>query len=87
MARNSAFPLAGLLEKEKLYESGTNFVDWHRNVRIVLRGAKKDYVLEATLGDPPADDATQDAFNVFQTRSDDYISVQCALLACMEPEL
>ena len=87
MARNSTFPLAGLLEKEKLHESGTNFVDWYRNVRIVLKGAKKDYVLEATLGDPPADNATEDAFNVFQTRSDDYISVQCALLACMEPEL
>jgi hypothetical protein len=26
-------------------------VEWFRNVRIVLKGAKKDYVLEETLGD------------------------------------
>ena len=45
MARNNNFPLAVILEKEKLHESWTNFVDWYRNVRIVLKGAKKDYVL------------------------------------------
>ena len=87
MARNSSFPLAAILEKEKLHESGTNFVDWYRNVRIVLRGAKKEYVLDATLGDPPADDATEDTQNVYQSRSDDYIAVQCVILAAMEPEL
>jgi hypothetical protein len=87
MACNSAFPLAQLLEKEKLHESGTNFVDWFRNLRIVLKSAKKDYVLEQTLGPAPADNATEDAFNVFQSRSDDCIAVQCAMLASMEPEL
>jgi hypothetical protein len=52
------FPIAVILEKEKLYEYGTNFVVWFRNVRIILKGAKKDYVLEATLGDPPVEKAT-----------------------------
>jgi hypothetical protein len=55
MARVQNFPIAAILEKEKLHESGTNFVDWFRNVRIVLKGAKKDYVLEATLGTPPVE--------------------------------
>ena len=87
MARNSTFPLAGILEKDKLHESGTNFVDWYRNVRIVLKGCKKDYVLEATLGDSPDDNATEEAMNLFYQRSDDYIAVQCAMLAAMEPEL
>lgn len=87
MARNNLFPINAILEKEKLHESGTNFVDWYRNVRIVLKGVKKDYVLEASLGDPPADNATDEAVNLFQQRSDDYITVQCALLAAMEPEL
>jgi hypothetical protein len=45
MARDQNFPIAMILEKEKLHESGTNFVDWFRNVGIVLKGAKKDYVL------------------------------------------
>ena len=65
MACNSVFPLAQLLEKEKLHESGTNFVDWFRNVRIILKSAKKDYVLEQTLGPALADNATEDACNVF----------------------
>ena len=62
-------------------------MDWYRNVRIVLKGCKKDYVLEATLGDFPDDNATEEAMNLFYQRSDDYIVVQCAMLAAMEPEL
>ena len=65
MAHNSAFPITQLLEKEKLHESGINFMDWFRNVRIILKGAKKDYVLEQTLGLAPVDDATDDAVRVF----------------------
>ena len=87
MARNNTTPLAAILEKEKLHESGTNFVDWYRNVRIVLKGAKKEYVIEQTLRNPPSAEATQMAHNVYSSRCDDYIVVQCALLAAMEPEL
>ena len=62
-------------------------MDWYRNVRIVLKGCKKDYVLEATLGDSPNDNATEEAMNIFYQRCDDYIDVQCAMLVAMEPEL
>ncbi len=57
MARNSTFSLAAILEKKKLNASGNNFADWHRNVRIVLKSAKKEYVLQQTLGDAPGDNA------------------------------
>ena len=63
MAHNNTFPLAGILEKDKLHESRTNFVEWYRNVRIVLKGCKKDYVLEATLGDSPPKNAIEEAMN------------------------
>ena len=86
MARNSTFPLAGILDKDKLHESGTNFVDWYRNVRIVLKGGKKEYVLEATQGDSPPKNSTEEAMNLFYQCSDDYIAIQCAMLAAMEPE-
>ena len=62
-------------------------MDWYRHVRIVLKVCKKDYVLEATLGDSPDDNATEEAMNLFYQRSDDYIAVQSAMLAVMEPEL
>ena len=58
MARSNTIPLSGIIEKEKLHEAGTNFVDWFRNVRIVLKGAKKEYVLESALGQRPELDAT-----------------------------
>ena len=60
------------LEKAKLKDDGSNFVDWLRNLRIILTAAQKVYVLNAPLGDPPAPTAPADVLNVWQTRSDDY---------------
>jgi hypothetical protein len=45
MARNM-FNLAPMLEKEKLAANGGNYVDWIRNLRFVLRSAKKEYVMD-----------------------------------------
>jgi hypothetical protein len=62
-------------------------VDWFRNVRCVLKCAKKDYVLEATLGDPPVEEATLVAKELYQQHLDEYVISQYALLASMESEL
>ena len=43
------------LEKAKLKEDGSNFTDWVRNLRIILITAHKNYVLDALLGERPAD--------------------------------
>ena len=51
MSSNSSSNLRSILEKEKL--NGTNFVDWNRNLRIVLRQEKKEYVLETPYPDEP----------------------------------
>src|ERR1041384_8303576 len=42
MARNTAFNLGPLLEKEKLAATGNNYADWVHNLRIVLRSAKNE---------------------------------------------
>ena len=86
MARNM-FNLAPMLEKEKLAANGGNYADWIRNLRFVLRSAKNEFVLDQPLGDPPVPGVTQDVANVFTARIDDYESVQCLMLTCMEPEL
>jgi hypothetical protein len=39
-------------EKEKLKNNGSNFTNWFRNLRIILAGGQKAYVLEKALGDP-----------------------------------
>ena len=41
---NPQFNLGALIEKEKLKVDGSNYADWVRSLRIVLRSAKKDYV-------------------------------------------
>ena len=77
------------LEKTKLKDGGSNYTDWVRNLRIILIAAKKDYVLQAPLGDAPVlpADATNDVKNVWQSKADDYSIVQCAMLYGLEPGL
>src|SRR3990170_6949182 len=71
------------IEKAKLKDDGSNYTDWVHNLRIILIAAQKNYVLDAPLGDKPAP-ANVDALNVWQTRSDDYSIVQCAMLYGLE---
>lgn len=87
MARNTAFNLGPMLEKEKLAATGNNYADWVRYLRIVLRSAKRIYVLESPLPAKPAESAPEDEQNVWATKDDDYNLVQCLMLACMSPEL
>ena len=68
------------LEKDKLKDDGSNYMDWVRNLRIILIAAQKDYVLDAPLGDGPAAGAVANVVNAWQARSDDYSIVQCAIL-------
>ena len=51
------------LEKNKLKDYGSNYADWVRNLKLILEAAKKAYVLDAPLGDPPAPAAAQDILN------------------------
>ena len=47
MAQNQPFALRSVLESNKLNE--TNYADWIRNLRIVLRAANKEDVLDNPL--------------------------------------
>lgn len=87
MARNTPFNLGPMLEKEKLTANGSNYADWVRTLRIVLRGAKKEYILDAPLPAAPTADASDDEKNLHATKVDDGTAVQCLMLTCMDPEL
>ena len=58
------------LEKAKLKDDGSNYIDWVHNLRIILIAAQKNYILEALLGAKPAR-ATPDVMNVSQSKADD----------------
>ncbi|KAK1678400.1 hypothetical protein QYE76_039248, partial [Lolium multiflorum] len=89
---NDSFPNEQLavikfLEKEKLKSNGSNFTDWFRHVRIFLNGGNLQYVLDAPLGDPPAETETDEVKNVYATRKTRYSQVQCAILCSLEVDL
>ena len=63
------------LEKAKLKDDGSNYMDWVRNLRIILIAAQKNYVLDATLSDRPIAGADADVMNVWLAQYDDYLIV------------
>ena len=79
-----AMSIRSLLEKEKLNHS--NFLDWYRNLRIVLKQEKKDYVLEKPVPEEPQT-TPKAAHDIWIKHSDDSIDVACLMLATMIPDL
>ena len=65
----------------------TNYADWIRNLRIVLRAANKEYVLDNPLLEEPAVDVPAAERNAYRRAVDKDYEVSCLMLACMEPEL
>ena len=85
MAQNQPFALRSVLESNKLNE--TNYADWIRNLRIVLRAANNEDVLGNSLSEEPATNATTAERNSYRRAVDKDREVSCLMLACMEPEL
>ena len=76
--------LRSILEKEKL--NHTNFIDWYRNLRIVLKPKKKIYVLDMpNLEEPP--NTPRGPYTSWSKHMDDSIKVSSLMLASMIPDL
>ncbi|KAI5672704.1 hypothetical protein M9H77_13068 [Catharanthus roseus] len=84
-SNNSNTSLRSVLEKNKL--SGTNFLDWARNLRIVLKQEKKLYVLENPIPNQLANNAPRVEKDAYSKHKDDSNDVTCLMLATMESEL
>ncbi|KAK8547495.1 hypothetical protein V6N12_031632 [Hibiscus sabdariffa] len=82
---NDSISLRSLLENEKL--NGINFLDWFRNLRIVLKQERKEYVIEEPVPDEPATNAPRADKDKFKKHMDDMVDVGCLMLATMTPEL
>ena len=81
----SSFALRSILEKYKL--NGTNFTNWYRNLRIVLKQEKKEHVLDNPIQDEPADEETATVRNAYRRTRDESTEISCLMLAHMEPDL
>ncbi|KAK8694819.1 hypothetical protein V6N13_072363 [Hibiscus sabdariffa] len=84
MENNTISPRS-LLEKEKL--NGINFLDWFRNLRIVLKQERKEYVIEEAVPNDPGPNAPRADKDKFKKHMDDMLDVGCLMLATMTPEL
>ena len=77
--------IRSILEKEKLI--GNNFLDWYRNLRIVLKAKQKFYHLKEPLPEAPPANSTATIRNACTRRVNEQQEVACLMLASMIPEL
>ena len=77
--------LRSILEKDKL--NGTNFLDWYRNLRIVLKQERKEYILDQPIPEEPAANAPRAQKDAYSKHRNDSVDVTCLMLGCMESEL
>ena len=56
-------------------DDSSNDADWVHDLRIILITARKNYVLNAPLGDRPIAGADADVMNVWLAQYDDYLIV------------
>ena len=73
------------LEKDKL--NGTNFLDWYRNLRIVLRQEMKEYILDQPILEEPAANASRAQKDAYNKHLNDSVDVTCLILGYMESKL
>ena len=87
MASNTASNLSlwSILEKDK--PNGTNFFNWYRSLRIVLKKEKKKQVLDQPVPDEPAANAPKAQKDAYSKHANDSVDVTCLMLGSMESEL
>ena len=85
-SNNTSTSLRSVLEKEKI--NGTNFLDWSRNLRIVLKQERKMYVLDNEIpNEPPANNAPRSERDAYSKHLNDTVDVTCLMLTTMNFEL
>ena len=81
----SSLSLRSILDTNKL--TGPNYVDWLRNLKIVLNSEKLFYILDTPSLNPLGKDATEEDRATYKIWQNDSISVKCIILASMTNEL
>ena len=77
--------LRSILDKEKL--SGTKFLEWHRNLRIILKHDKKLYILDTPVPEvEPPSFAPKEERDAYKKHIDDANESAYLMLATMNSE-
>ena len=72
---------------DKYFLTGSNFIDWLRNVRIVLHTESLLHILDGPIQSVPSDEAPQEERDAFDKYMSQQAQVQGILLASMSSEL
>ena len=81
----SSLSLRSILDANKL--TGPNYVDWLRNLRIVLTQEKVSYILDAPALYSLGKYASEEDRTTYKMWKDDSVTVKCIMLASMSNEL
>ena len=81
----SSLSLRSILDTNKL--TGPNYMDWLRNLKIVLSSEKLSYILDIPGLNPLEDDATEEDMATYKMWQNDFLTVKCIILASMTNEL
>ena len=87
MASNTTSNLSlwSIFEKDKL--NGTNFLDWYRNLRIVFKQERKEYILDQCDPNKPVVNAPKAQKDAHSKHHNDSIDVTYLMLGCMDSNL
>ena len=66
--------------------NNTNFIEWHRNLRIVLKMEEKLYILNGPVPTKPESNSTT-ARKALEKHNEDAVEVACLMKATMSPKL
>ena len=81
----SSLLLCSILDSNKLTDQ--NYVDWLRNLKIVLSQEKLSYILDAPDLKPLENNATDEDKSTYKMWQNDFLTVKCIILASMNNEL
>nr|GEY06226.1 zinc finger, CCHC-type [Tanacetum cinerariifolium] len=76
--------IRSIIDKEKL--NGSNFLDWYRNLRIVLKNEQKLHHLKEALPEAPLANATVVVRNAYTRRVAEQQQVACPMLVSRDPK-
>ena len=81
----SSLLLRGILDVYKL--TGPNYVDWLRNLKIILTQKKVSYILDIPAPDSLREDTFERERVTYKIWKDDSVIVKCIMLASVSNEL
>ncbi|KAL4279985.1 hypothetical protein GQ457_03G019310 [Hibiscus cannabinus] len=82
---NNNLSLQSLIEKKKV--NGINLLNWFRNLRIVLKQERNEYVIEEHVPNEPSANASRADKYMFKKHMDEMLDGGCLMLATMTPKL